>query len=118
MKRKLEMDDVRVGMYVTVTKGEMLINMSSSPDGPIVVKKENKMHKGNVLQVLALEFPFIVINRFSSIGESVHSLDLREVEVIQLSLEYIKHLNPDIVIQEDTYLNDVKKEDIEAIGTK
>jgi hypothetical protein len=95
MKRKLAMDEVRVGMYITVLRGKMDQRVYPSPDGPKVQKKERDHYNGKILEVMNLDLPYIVVKCHEARGTRNDSLDLRHTEVMHLTPEYIANLLPD-----------------------
>jgi len=108
MKRKLEMDEVRVGMYITVLKGKMDQRVYPSPDGPQVQKKERDHYNGKVLEVISLDLPYIVVKCHEPKGARNDSLDLRCTEVMHLTPEYIGALIPDLKYNgKDSFWEDI-----------
>ena len=102
MKRKLEMDDVMVGMYITVLRGSKFPLIANSPKGlPQVVIKESCMFNGRVLEVVGIDLPYIVVLLHTNNSEfrpHRYSLDLRTVEVMKLTSDYINAYCPKLEI--------------------
>ncbi len=120
MKRKLEMDDIRIGMYITILKGEREERVIPGPRGPIVISKEKRHYNGKVLEVIALELPYIAIAIHSPVRGSLNrndTIDLRIVEVIALTSEYIHKMLPDLEITKDFFWEDVLDTSLEEADT-
>ena len=113
MKRKLEMDDVVVGMYITVTRGEINELLSSTPEGTILIKKETKYYKGKVLQVLSVDLPYIAVQVLGDVGQV--PLDMRVMEFMQTSPEYVKSLHPKSILKESNMFDGLSEEEIKAV---
>ena len=117
MKRKLEMDDIRVGMYVTILKGEIEEKVIPGPVGPKVISREKKYYNGNVLEILALDLPYMVVMVHDRLRSRQDSIDLRRVEIMSLSPEYIQNLHPDFKFNEDSFWDEIKDTSIEDADT-
>ena len=116
MKRTLRMDDIREGMYITVLKGRTEKRMVSTPQGHMMQSKENPMYKGKVLEVLSIDMPYIAVACHSSRKLPIHdSLDVREVEFMQLSMPYVVGLIPDIKFKKDKFWDGVNIEEMGVI---
>jgi len=102
MKRKLEMDDVMVGMYITVLRGSRFPIIANPPKGlPQVIIKESSMFNGRVLEVVGIDLPYIVVllhNNDSAHRPYRYSLDLRNVEVMSLTPNYIRAYCPELEV--------------------
>jgi len=95
MKQKLEMDDLRVGMYITILQGATTTGMNGDP----CERREHRKHKGRVLEIIAIKFPYIAVNVYHFRGDSEKEVfDFREVEFMELSHEYVSQLCPDLEI--------------------
>lgn len=105
MKRILEIDDIKVGMYITILKGEIREKVLFAPIGPITLNKENTYLNGAVLEVLVIDMPYIVVNTHAPIGKVKHHIDLRKVKIMLLSYEYVKSLCPEIKFSKDFFGN-------------
>jgi len=112
MKRKLEMDDVRIGMYITVLNGKMEQRVFPGPDGPVVKYKEKDHYNGKILEVIALDMPYIIVTCHEPRGSRNDTLDLRHVEIMHLTGRYIHSLLPDLELTKDSFWNEC---DIESV---
>jgi hypothetical protein len=112
MKRKLEMDDIREGMYITVLKGKMEKRLVPGPNGPTFVCKEKDHYNGKVLEVLTIDMPYISIRVYEQLRSRVDTLDLRQIEVMALSPEYIHSLFPDMDLKVDPFWIGIDSESI------
>ena len=100
MLRKLVMDEIHEGMYITVLRGKVIQRTIPGNNGPIVIHKEDDEFNGKVLEVVSLEMPYILVNYYSSCGVITDSLDLRLVEVMRISKKYVTTYCPDIKYKE------------------
>jgi hypothetical protein len=107
MNRKLEMDDIRVGMYITVLRGQIEQRTVRGPMGPATTTKEMSHYNGKVLEVTAVDMPYIAVKVYDSRCGRNDSLDLRKIEVMALSYEYIHNLFPDLVLKDDHFFDEV-----------
>ena len=103
MKRKLEMDDVREGMHITVFRGEMDQRTIPGPHGPQERIREKSHYNGKVLEVISVDMPYIVIACHEARGTRTDALDLRKVEIMALSKPYILGLLPDFEFSVDDF---------------
>ena len=108
MKRKLEMDNIRKGMYITILRGKIEERMRPGPNGPMMFKKEKDLYKGQVLEVLALDLPYIVVAVHTSRGVRNDTLDLRNIEVMLLTEEYIHNLLPKLELKRDDFWDEIQ----------
>ena len=113
MKRKLEMDDIREGMYITVLQGKLEQRVFPGPDGPKVRVKEKDHYNGKILEVTAMDMPFIAVIVHERMGSRTDSLDLRVVQVMRLSEEYIHKLLPKLKINYDEFWDEIEKTALE-----
>ena len=72
MKRILTMDEVRIGMYITVLKGVMEQKVFPTPDGPTVINKEKNHYNGRVLEVLNVDLPYMVVSVHEKHGSRIN----------------------------------------------
>jgi len=117
MKRKLEMDDIRIGMYITVLRGKVEQRVFPTPNGPEVQYKEKDHYNGKVLEVIALDLPYIVVTCHESRGKRNDTLDLRHIEILRLTPEYINSLLPNFEFKEDPFWEDIEDTSIEDADT-
>jgi len=108
MKRKLEMDDIRKGMYITVLKGKSEQRVFPTPNGPEVQYKEKDHYNGKVLEVVAIDMPYIVVICHEPRGTRTDTLDLRHIEILRLSPSYINSLLPNFEFKEDLFWEDIE----------
>jgi hypothetical protein len=113
MKRKLEMDDIRVGMYITALRGKVEQRVFPTPSGPEVQYKEKDHYNGKVLEVTALDMPYIVVTCHESRGSRNDSIDLRHVEVMRITPEYIFNLLPNFQLKKDAFWEDITDTSLE-----
>ena len=107
MLRKLVMDEVHVGMYITVTRGKISQRHVPSEEGIMLIASENDHYNGKVLEVISLEMPYAAVACHSARRELTICLDLRFVETMRLSKEYVTSLCPDIEYKEpDPFWNE------------
>ena len=117
MKRVLTMDDIRKGMYVTVLQGKMDQKVIPTPAGPRIIDREYDILNGKVLEVLAVDMPYIVVKLHTKSTHIVYSLDVRIIQFMLLSPEYIKAYCPDVKISEDPFWEDVTVDSIKRMDT-
>jgi len=115
MKRKLTMDDVREGMYITVLRGKIEQRVFPMPDGPELQFKEHSGLNGKILEVIALDLPYIVVTCYEPLGSRTMHMDLREIEVITLTPEYIHAIMPKLKLRKDSYWKEVDSPSLERI---
>jgi len=111
------MDEVRIGMYITVLKGKMEQKVFPGHTGPIVVNQEKCHYNGKVLEVLCVDFPYVVINIHEGFGSRRDQLDLRKIDVMQLDPDYVNKLVPKLKIQEDSFWKGIKNSSLEEADT-
>jgi hypothetical protein len=117
MKRKLEMDDIRIGMYVTVSRGKMDQRVFPTPNGPEIQYREKDHYNGKILEVVALDMPYMVFTCHETRGKRNDTIDLRNVEIMRLSSEYIHSLLPKFEMKEDLFWEDISDGSIENANT-
>lgn len=113
MKRKLEMDDIREGMFITVLKGKTERRMLPGPNGPAMSYRERDHYNGKVLEVIALEMPYIVVRVHEARGVRNDSLDIRNIEVMALTPGYVHSLLPNLEISKDSFWEKVTDASLE-----
>lgn len=96
MRRLLEMDDICVGMFITVFKGS--IDKHPTPTGIIVI--ENEYLNGKPLKVMSVDFPYIVVKCHMSHTVTTTTLDLRKNKFMRLTKEYVEAYCPKLRIKE------------------
>ncbi|KKK78283.1 hypothetical protein LCGC14_2845120 [marine sediment metagenome] len=117
MKRKLEMDDIREGMYITVLKGKTEQSVFPTPHGPKIRYKEKDHYNGKVLEVIAVDMPYVVVTIHESRGKRNDSLDLRHVEVITLTPKYIHKLLPNLDLRVESFWDEIQDTSLEDADT-
>lgn len=94
MSVELKPDDIEVGQFVTVLRSQLYAEKESQDflTGQMTTTKawEDNSYKGNVLKVLAVDYPYVAFLDCSH-GYSF-DLDLRQWKLKKLSNEYIKAL--------------------------
>ncbi len=106
----LQTDDLELGMFVTVHTGMMYYKEiretdKSSPLPKIsTITKEDRSFKGNVLEIVAKNIPYIIVKKhnagFSPTDKSsfrYETLDTRKYKFMKLTKEYIKVLFPGLI---------------------
>lgn len=89
-------EDLKIGDFVTVLKGKCYDRTEGSmfSEGGIKVigKTEDGSYKGEVLEVLAVDYPYVALKNHSMVGiiDSPIHLDLREWGLKRLSDAYVK----------------------------
>ena len=116
-KRKLEMDDVRIGMYITILKGKTDERMVPGPDGPRFRMREKDHYNGKVLEVLNVLMPYIVVNVHNSICPRQDTIDLRQVEIMALTPEFIQARLPNFELKTEPFWDDIEDTSIENADT-
>ena len=107
MKRKLEMDDIRVGMYITVLKGKTEQRVLPTPNGPEIQYREMSQYNGKILEVLSLDLPYMAITCHEARGKRNDSLDLRHIEVMALTPEYVHGLVPELELKPEVFWEEI-----------
>ncbi len=89
----LQPDDLEIGMCITVLRGK-LESVHGFPGSGRVSLKERTNYKGKVLEVVAIDLPFIVVNLYQSGMRKPIKKDFNVGEVLfkKLSQEYVDAL--------------------------
>lgn len=89
----LQPDDLEIGMCITVLRGK-LESINGFPGSGRVSLKERTNYKGKVLEVVAIDLPFIVVNLYQSGIRKPTKKDFNVGEVLfkKLSQEYVDAL--------------------------
>ena len=103
----LEVDDLEVGMFLTVHTGRIIENRGdNSPSYTDTIITEDRSFKGKVLELVAVNLPYIIVKNhkenYSASKKSNFSydtIDTREVKLMKLTKEYIKILFPELIIK-------------------
>ena len=106
----LQIDDLKLGMFVTVHTGRMVekrkLENDSSPPLPKIstIEKEDRSFKGRILEIVAKDIPYIVVKEHNAgfFPTDKHSfryetLDIREIKLMKLTKEYVKVLFPELI---------------------
>ena len=117
MKRKLEMDDVRVRMYITVLRGKIDERVFPTSNGPEIKYREKDHYNGKVLEIIALDMPYIVITCHESRGSRNDTLDLRHVEIMRITPEYIYNLLPNFPLKSEDFWEEVDDQSLKDADT-
>jgi hypothetical protein len=118
MKRKLEMDDIRIGMYITILKGKTEERMVPGPNGPKFRMKEKDHYNGKILEVMNVLMPYIAVDVHESRGVRQDTIDLRHVEMMALTPEFILARLPNFELKRDNFLDEfIEDKSLENAGT-
>ena len=117
MKRKLEMDDIREGMYITVLRGKMVQRVIPAPNAPETQYKEKDHYNGKVLEITALDMPYIAITCYEPRGSRNDTLDLRHFEIMRITPEYIISLLPDFELKQEDFWEDIDDQSLKDADT-
>lgn len=91
------MDDLEVGMKITVHTGPIFLMQCGSEFGDVsVIEREDTSGKGDVLEVKAILLPYIVVVKINSskYDKDPYKIDTRERKFMKVSEEYEKALLP------------------------
>ena len=110
MKRKLEMDDIRAGMFITVLEGPIVT--FAGPDGKRAYKEQTAFN-GKVLEVLSVDMPYIVAKNHSIKISRPKAFDMRIYQFMSLSPDYIMSCCPDIKLEMDEFWDGVEDKSVE-----
>ena len=72
---------------------------------------------GKVLEVIALDMPYVVIICHESKGSRHDTLDLRHIEVMRLAPSYILNLLPNSELKAESFWEDIKDASLENADT-
>lgn len=89
----LQPDDLEIGMCITVLRGKLESVGGFSGSGRVSLK-ERTTYKGKLLEVIAIDLPFIVVNyhNFGLRKPLKRSFNVGEVLFKKLSQEYVDAL--------------------------
>ena len=103
MNRILVLDDLRIGMYVTVL---------NAPEG-----KSSSSYKGDILKVLGVAYPYVSIEVCNS--KTILSFDMREVDILSLNEEFVKNSFPsDKIITLDSFWDNIDMKTLDKIDAE
>jgi len=117
MKRKLEMDDIRIGMYITILKGKTDERMVPGPNGPKFRVRERDHYNGKVLEVLCVEMPYIAVRVHDRMGTREDTIDLRQVQILALTLAYVHALLPNLEIKIESFWDEIADNSLKEADT-
>ena len=117
MKRKLEMDDVRIGMYITILRGKVDERMIPGPNGPKFRKREKDHYNGKVLEVINVLMPYIAVNVHDRRGCSQDTIDLRQVQIMSLTEGYVHALLPNLEIHKEPFWDEIADNSLKETDT-
>jgi hypothetical protein len=117
MKRKLEMDDIRIGMYITILKGKTDERMVPGPHGPMPRKRERDHYNGKVLEVINVLMPYIAVNVHDRRGCSQDTIDLRTVQIMSLTEEYVHALLPNLEMKREPFWDEIAENSLKEVDT-
>jgi hypothetical protein len=118
MKRKLEMDDVRIGMYITILKGKIDERMVPGINGPKFRTREKDHYNGRVLEVLNVLMPYIAVNVHDRRGVRPDTIDLRHVEIMGLTEEYIHALLPGFEMKREPFWDEIAENSLKDVDAE
>ena len=95
-------------MYITVLRGKMEERVFPTPNGPKVVHKEKDHYNGKILEIKALDLPYIAVICHERLGKRNEVLDLRAIEIMALTPEFILGVLPKMELHKDAFWEDVK----------
>jgi len=87
----LRPDDFQIGMFVTVAEASEFTGYVHTMDGPTAVAMTNRNGMGMVMQVKAIELPYVAVH-FLANGRAVvgmQGIDTRAVKLMKVSDEYV-----------------------------
>ena len=106
----LQIDDLELGMFVTIHTGRIIekekwCTNDFSPLPKITIdRQEDRSFKGRVLEIVAINIPYIIVKRHreglmksDKADFEYETLDTREYKFMKLTKEYIKILFPELV---------------------
>ena len=108
----LQLDDLELGMFVTIHTGKPYDKQINEIDNssPIPLPKttfltrEDQSHKGDILEIVAINLPYIIFKRYkrSYVDKNKFTfeyltLDLRLVKLMKLTDDYVKVLFPELI---------------------
>lgn len=108
------MDDIRVGMYITILRGKQEQRVVPGPQGPKTLYREKDMYNGKVLEVVALDMPYAVVKVHSTTRVVRTTIDMRQIEMMALTPQYILSLFPDLEINVDSFWDRIEDATLEA----
>ena len=105
MSSILQIDDLELGMFLTVHTGRTTETKNdNSPSFTETITIEDRSFKGQVLELVAVNLPYIIVKKYQENFSSLKSLnfrydtiDTREVKLMKLTEEYIKILFPELI---------------------
>ncbi len=85
----LQPDDLEIGRCVTVLKGQT--TTICDRDGGNIRTKEDNSLKGVVLEIVAIDLPYLLVDRYYEPGSRSHriEIDVRELVFKALSQDYV-----------------------------
>ena len=117
MKRKLEMDDIRIGMYITIFRGKTDERMVPGPNGPTFRKRERDHYNGKVIEVINVLMPYIAVYVHEARGIRQDTIDLRQVQIMALTPEYIHALLPNLELRNEPFWDEIEDTSLEEADT-
>ena len=95
----LKPDDFEIGMYITVLnwipyERQEFINNPFSEESICTIRTEDNSYKGDVLEILTINVPYIVVKQHSKYASQTSniSLDTRRTKFIPLTQDYVDNL--------------------------
>ena len=95
----LQIDDLDVGMFITVLNGDQTFKEFMGPQGSKTeINEKNAYYKGKVLRVVSMNLPYIFIEYYGSAHNQNDlysaTIDIREANFIKLDRAFIKTASP------------------------
>jgi hypothetical protein len=90
----MELDDLKVGEFVTVIQGKKYLPFGGYDNVTNTVYtevQEDGSYKGDILEVKAIEIPYVVFYRHDRHAHNQHpiTLDMREWKVMKIGQDFI-----------------------------
>ena len=94
----LKPDDFEKGMFITVLKGAIYENFGGTSLFSFINTEtktiEDNSFKGDVLEVLAVDLPYIAVKHHDRLYSHPTSFDIRKWSFKKLSKEYVEAMKP------------------------
>lgn len=98
----LRSDDFEIEMYITVFRGKLYTPLNSNfgnfgfaTTETQTEQREDNSFKGDVLQITAIQLPYIVTKHCSELLKNPITFDLREWQFIKLTPKYVEAARKD-----------------------
>jgi hypothetical protein len=81
--------------------------MVPGPNGPNFRIKERDHYNGKVLEVLNVLMPYIAVNVHDRRGCTQDTIDLRQVQIMSVTKEYIQALLPNFELKREPFWDEI-----------